>query len=104
MVSPVTTVVNGWRENWSCTRPGNSSAREGARRFLYAEPTAFRPELQQLSALRGGSSCIVGQPDAAGINRHVVGDERTLPERRATNPPWPRVLQARSSRCRLKHS
>ena len=27
------------------------------------------------------------------MNRHVVGDERALRERRAANPSWPRVLQ-----------
>jgi hypothetical protein len=39
------------------------------------------------------SGCIVGNPESAGINRHVVGDERALQERRAANPSWPRVLQ-----------
>jgi hypothetical protein len=37
---------------------------------------------------------IVGNPESAGINRHVVGDERALQERKAANPSWPRVLQA----------
>jgi hypothetical protein len=37
---------------------------------------------------------LVGKPESAGINRHVVGDERALQERRAANPSWPRVLQA----------
>jgi hypothetical protein len=41
-------------------------------------------------------SRIVGKPESAGINRHVVGDERALRERRAANPSWPRVLQATS--------
>jgi hypothetical protein len=35
-------------------------------------------------------------PECAGINRHVVGDERALQERRTANPSWPRVLQAAS--------
>src|SRR5439155_15379836 len=41
-------------------------------------------------------SRVTGKPKSAGINRHVVGDERALQERRAANPSWPRVLQARS--------
>ena len=39
---------------------------------------------------------IVGISECAGINRHVVGDERALQERRVANPSWPRVLQAAS--------
>src|SRR4029077_13373629 len=35
---------------------------------------------------------ITGNPESAGINRHVVGDERALQERKAANPSWPRVL------------
>src|SRR5262249_54380494 len=31
---------------------------------------------------------------SAGINRHVVRDERALQERRTANPSWPRVLRA----------
>jgi hypothetical protein len=42
------------------------------------------------------SGRVVGQPQSAGINRHVVGDERALQERKAANPSWPRVLQAMS--------
>jgi hypothetical protein len=33
---------------------------------------------------------LVGDLECAGINRHVVGDERALRERRAANPSWPR--------------
>src|SRR5215472_14902833 len=44
----------------------------------------------------------VGFAECAGINRHVVGDERALQERRVANPFWPRVLQADIARCRLK--
>src|SRR5262245_19422493 len=33
---------------------------------------------------------------SAGINRHVVRDERALQERRTANPSWPRVLRATS--------
>ena len=29
-----------------------------------------------------GSGWIVGKPESAGINRHVVGDERALEERK----------------------
>src|SRR5439155_19852663 len=36
---------------------------------------------------------LVGNPECAGINRHVVGDERALQERRTATPSWPRVLQ-----------
>jgi len=32
---------------------------------------------------------VVGNPESAGINRHVVGDERALQERKAANPSWP---------------
>ena len=42
------------------------------------------------------SSPEVGIRECAGINRHVVGDERALQERRVANPSWPRVLQATS--------
>jgi NAD(P)-dependent dehydrogenase (short-subunit alcohol dehydrogenase family) len=38
----------------------------------------------------------VGKPVCAGINRHVVGDERALQERRTANPFWPRLLRAAS--------
>ena len=31
----------------------------------------------------------VGDSESAGINRHVVGDERALQERKAANPSWP---------------
>ncbi len=31
----------------------------------------------------------VGASESAGINRHVVGDERALRERRVANPSWP---------------
>src|SRR5438105_11461971 len=43
-----------------------------------------------------GNFRLVGNSECAGINRHVVGDERALRERRAANPSWPRVLQATS--------
>jgi RNA-directed DNA polymerase len=33
---------------------------------------------------------LVGNSESAGINRHVVGDERALRERKAANPSWPR--------------
>jgi len=36
---------------------------------------------------------LVGNSECAGINRHVVGDERALQERRTATPSWPRVLQ-----------
>src|SRR5437899_8712770 len=36
---------------------------------------------------------LVGKQECAGINRHVVGDERALQERRTATPSWPRVLQ-----------
>ena len=39
-----------------------------------------------------GSVWLVGNPECAGINRRVVGDERALQERRTANPSWPRVL------------
>jgi hypothetical protein len=32
---------------------------------------------------------VTGKPESAGINRHVVGDERALQERKAANPSWP---------------
>jgi hypothetical protein len=35
------------------------------------------------------NSCIVDNLESAGINRHVVGDERALQERKAANPSWP---------------
>jgi hypothetical protein len=38
-------------------------------------------------------SRVVGKPECAGINRHVVGDARALQERRTATPSWPRVLQ-----------
>src|SRR6478609_4046711 len=37
-----------------------------------------------------------GFTPSAGINRHVVGDERALQERRTANPSWPRVLRVAS--------
>src|SRR5258707_1106825 len=40
------------------------------------------------------SGRVVGNSESAGINRHVVGDERALQERKVANPSWPRVLQA----------
>jgi hypothetical protein len=39
---------------------------------------------------------VTANPESVGINRHVVGDERALQERRTANPSWPRVLQAAS--------
>src|SRR5205807_8847031 len=39
------------------------------------------------------NSRLVGNPECAGINRHVVGDERALQERRTATPSWTRVLQ-----------
>jgi len=50
--------------------------------------------VQQLSGGSDDSGRVGGNPESAGINRHVVGDERALRERRAANPSWPRVLQA----------
>src|SRR4051794_18783241 len=44
-----------------------------------------------LTALRSRSDT-----KSAGLNRHVVGDERALQERRTANPSWPRVLQGSS--------
>jgi len=37
-----------------------------------------------------------GYTSSAGINRHVVGDERALQERSTANPSWPRVLRVTS--------
>jgi hypothetical protein len=31
---------------------------------------------------------LVGHTECAGLNRHVVGDERALQERRVANPSW----------------
>jgi hypothetical protein len=41
-----------------------------------------------------GNIPLGGKPESVGINRHVVGDERALQERRTANPSWPRVLRA----------
>ena len=56
---------------------------------LNAEPTVDRTTAAQVRWKTGES-------ESAGINRHVVGDERALQERKAANPSWPRVLQATS--------
>jgi hypothetical protein len=45
---------------------------------------------------KAGCAWITAYPESVGINRHVVGDERALQERRVANPSWPRVLQAAS--------
>ena len=57
-----------------------------------------RPFISYLSTgfSKTSSECVVGNAESAGINRHVVGDEKALQERRAANPSWPRVLQATS--------
>ena len=47
----------------------------------------------QFLLVRAANSSVVGKPECAGINRHVVGDERALQERRTATPSWPRVLQ-----------
>jgi hypothetical protein len=39
---------------------------------------------------------LTGIAECAGLNRHVVGDERALQERRTANPSWPRVLRGAS--------
>src|SRR5216117_148044 len=38
---------------------------------------------------------VTGKPESAGINRHVVRDERALQERKAVNPSWPRDRKQR---------
>jgi hypothetical protein len=38
--------------------------------------------VQQLCGGSDDSGRVVGNPESAGINRHVVGDERALQERR----------------------
>src|SRR6267378_85343 len=53
----------------------------------------FCVPLEQSLARTTGSGRVVGNPESAGINRHVVGDERALRERRVANLSWPRVLQ-----------
>src|SRR5712691_8784992 len=54
------------------------------------------PDLDSAVLRHRDNERFVGKPESAGINRHVVGDERALRERRAANPSWPRVLQAMS--------
>jgi hypothetical protein len=39
-------------------------------------------ERNALVVIKGTNSRIVGKPESAGINRHVVGDERALQERK----------------------
>ena len=46
-------------------------------------------------------SWMVGYPESAGINRHVVGDEEPY-GKEVANPSWPRVLQATSRGVGLK--
>src|ERR1700693_1961103 len=47
---------------------------------------------------------LTAHPESVGINRHVVGDERALRERRTANPSWPRVLRipSKTSSRRLR--
>jgi len=57
----------------------------------YPANLEFAEELARVEMRAGGYA------ECAGINRHVVGDERAPQERRAANPSWPRILR-RSSR------
>jgi DNA invertase Pin-like site-specific DNA recombinase len=78
----------GWKEveiissDLGCSAGIASPRREGFERVL--------------SAVALGEVGIVGSWECAGINRHVVGDERALQERRTANPSWPRLLQGTS--------
>jgi hypothetical protein len=47
------------------------------------------------------SGRIVGKPESAGINRHVVGDERALQER-SSESILASSLAGEIARCRLK--
>jgi hypothetical protein len=48
--------------------------------------------LQPRVKIASDSGRMTGKSESAGINRHVVGDERALGKEKA-NPSWPRVLQ-----------
>jgi hypothetical protein len=43
---------------------------------------AVNSSTQSPSAAQAPQSCVVGHSESAGINRHVVGDERALQERK----------------------
>lgn len=46
----------------------------------HASPHAAKPDDTELTdCISTGSDCIVGHPESAGINRDVVGDERSPP-------------------------
>jgi len=44
--------------------------------------TVARRGYRFLAEVKGADAAPVGSPECAGINRHVVGDERTLQERK----------------------
>ena len=52
--------------------------------------------------VRGGYSRLVGYPESAGINRHVVGDERALQEKESSESILALSLAGDIARCRLK--
>src|SRR6266851_10497502 len=80
--------------------PANSIANTAASSASPRYATSKRVGLLVLQRLATDSRAeldyvrMVGNSECAGINRHVVGDERALRERRTASPSWPQVLQA----------
>src|SRR6267143_1848040 len=63
--------------------------REDASLHIFCVP------LEQSLARTTGSGRVVGNPESAGINRHVVGDERALQGRKSLPLRGARVLRIR---------
>ena len=53
---------------------------------------SIQPHPHESAGNEGAYVGFTGYSGSVGINRHVVGDERALQERRVANPSWPRVL------------
>src|ERR1700704_803183 len=98
--SPRNRAMAGWSAGYQAAlvrrqlTPGPISSSPGTAGLppFISLSTSYR-ELNSAVLRHTDNERFVGKPESAGINRHVVGDERALQERKAANPSWPRVLQ-----------
>jgi hypothetical protein len=108
--------VRDWFVSWNCQRFvnllriiqrvgemfGNQETMTCGRDVRVPLPSVRpRPERKASVYLFDVTSRVVGQPESAGINRHVVGDERALQERNSESI-LALSLAGDIVRCRLK--